>query len=330
MTRGWLPIALALALGLGLGLGGLPAAAADRLEGVAAVVDDDVILISEVDAKAQPLIQQLTVKNAGPLPPEVKHEIRSQAMESLIASRLILNMAERMGLEASPEEIDEAVEGIARQEGLQVEEIYAAAGQQGLDRSQYREQLAEQITRMKVIGSAVRSRITIKDEEIRELYEERYGQQRPGMHAIVRHILIPWPDPESGEPREMSLKIVQEILHALEEGRSFASLAQQFSAAPSAMDGGRTTLRQGEAHGEIEKWAFELEPGEVSPPIETAHGVNLIQLIERFDAGAVSYESVEDNLRYELTERKVNPEIDDWVKELRSQVYVEVVAPDLK
>ena len=328
MTRGWLLIALALALTLGLG--GLPAAAADRVDGVAAVVDDDVILISEVEAKAQPLIQQLTVKNAGPLPQEVQQEIRSQAMESLIASRLILNMAERMGLQASPEEIDEAVEGIARQEGLEVEEIYAAAGQQGLDRKQYREQLAEQITRMKVIGSAVRSRITIKDEEVRELYEERYGQQKPGMHAIVRHILIPWPDPESGEPREVSLKIAQEILHALEEGRSFASLAQQFSAAPSAMDGGRTALRQGEAHGEIEKWAFELEPGEVSPPIETAHGVNLIQLIERFDAGAVSYESVEDNLRYELTERKVNPEIDEWVKELRSQVYVEVVAPDLK
>lgn len=324
MTRGWLLIALVWVLG------GLPAAAADRVDGVAAVVDDDVILISEVDAKAQPLIQQLTVKNSGPLPQEVEREIRSQAVDALIASRLILNMAERMGLEASPEEIDEAVEGIARQEGLEVEEIYAAAGQQGLDREQYREQLSEQITRMKVIGSAVRSRITIKEEEIRELYEERYGQQRPGLHAIVRHILIPWPDPESGDPREMSLKIAEEILRALEGGRSFASLAQQFSAAPSAVDGGRTTIRQGEAHSTIERWAFELESGQASPPIETEHGVNLIQLIERFDAGAVSYESVEENLRYELTERKVNPEVDEWVKELRSQVYVEVVAPDLK
>jgi peptidyl-prolyl cis-trans isomerase SurA len=324
MTRCWLTLALAVVLG------GLPAAAADRLDGVAAVVDDDVILISEVDEKAEPLIQQLTVKNAGPLPREVEREIRSQAVESLIASLLILNMAERMGLEATQEEVDEAIEGIARQEGLTVEEIYAAAAQQGLDRKQYREQLSEQITRMKVIGSAVRSRITIEEEEVRELYDERYGHQRPGKHAIVRHILIPWPEPESGEPREMSLKIANEILRALEGGRSFASLAQQFSAAPSALDGGRTTLRQGEAQSEIERWAFELEPGEVSPPIETEHGVNLIQLIERFDAGSVSYESVEENLRYELTERKVNPEIDAWVKELRSQVYVEVVAPDLK
>ena len=85
MTRGWLPIALALAL---LCVCALPAAADGRLDGVAAVVDDDVILISEVDEKADPLIQQLTAKNAGPIPPEVEREIRSQAVDSLIARKL--------------------------------------------------------------------------------------------------------------------------------------------------------------------------------------------------------------------------------------------------
>jgi peptidyl-prolyl cis-trans isomerase SurA len=322
MRHGWLLIALLL--------GGLPPAAAERLDGIAAVVDDEVILISEVDGKAQPVIERLTKRNAGPLPDEVVREIRVQAVESLIASRLILGMAERMGLEATPEEVDEAIEGIARQEGLEVDAVYAAAARQGLERKRYRSQLSDQITRMKVIGSAVRSRITIKDEEIRALYEKRYGDTRPGKHAVVRHILIPWPDLESDEPPERSLEIANEVLAAVEEGRSFAALAEQFSAAPSAREGGRTTLRQGEAHSELERWAFELEPGQVSPPIETEHGVNLLQLIERFDSGAVSYATVEEDLRIELAERKVGSELEEWVQELRSQVYVEVVAPDLK
>jgi peptidyl-prolyl cis-trans isomerase SurA len=321
MRRAWIPLALLLA--------SLPAAAG-RVDGIAAVVDDDVILVSEVDEKANAVLERLSQRNDGPLPRALVQEVRIQAVEALIATRLILGMAERMGLEANAEEIQEAIEGIAVQEGLETEEIYAAAARQGMDREKYRKQIGEQISRMKAISAAVRPRVIVTDEEVRELYQKRYGQARKGSYAVVRHILILWPDPESGDTRETSFDIARRILEAIDEGRGFGLLAQQFSAAPSAADGGRTTFRRGEANPALEEWAFRIDPGQISAPIETEHGVNLLQLLERFESDAVSYESVEDGLRVELADRKVTPEIEEWVGELRSQVYVEVVAPDLR
>jgi len=315
---------------LAAGTGAPPALAGQRVDGVAAIVDEHVILLSEVDRQARPILEDLQRRSGAPLPAEVRQEVRLQAVESLIAERLILDAGTRMGLEATDEDVDHAVAGIAQEEGVAPEEIYAAAADQGLARDEYRKRLADQITRMKVVNASVRQRVTVTQQEVRELYDERYGNVRPGLRAEVRHILIPWPDPESATPREASRRVAEQLLEALRQGYSFERLAREYSAAPSAADGGRTSFRQGEVNPELERWAFQLEPGQVSPPIETSHGVNLIQLLERYDPSEVTFEDVEDELRAEIGQRKLDPEIEKWVKTLREQVYVEVVAPELQ
>jgi peptidyl-prolyl cis-trans isomerase SurA len=313
-----------------LALAPLPALAEERLDGVAAVVDDEIILRSEVDSAAQRVIDELSSRGNGALPREVQQQIRSQAVENLIAERLILDEGDRRGLTATPDDIDAAVEGIAAQEGVEPDAIYAAAEAQGMGRDSYRKELGLQITRMKTVGAIVRSQIVVSDEEVLELFEERYASRGSGMYADVRHILVPWPNPQSGESREATRQTIREILEKVEIGENFGLLAQQYSVAPSARDGGRMTLHQGEANPDLERWAFTLDPGQVSPPVETSHGLNLIQVLVRFDPSSIRYEDVEEELRAELVERKVEPKLEKWVAELREHVYVEVVAPDLR
>lgn len=300
-----------------------------RSDGIAAVVGDEVILLSEVDQKASRVLRQVA-KPGAEIPPELREEVRRQAVESLISERLILQFAKAQGIQATEAQMDASIRAIADREGITLEELYAALSQQGVPRESYRKQLADQMTRMEIVRQIAFAKVKVTDAEVRERFEQRYGASAPGLHAVVRHILIPWPGPESGESRERSQRVAQQIVDALAEGQSFAALAEQLSAAPSAADGGQMTLRQGDASPEIDKWAFSLAEGETSPPFETQHGVNLLQVVKRFDPSSIRFEDVEDDLRGELMEGKADPVIQKWVLELRKERWVDIVAPDLR
>jgi peptidyl-prolyl cis-trans isomerase SurA len=314
------------ALGLALALLAGPARAAELLDGVAAIVGKKVILRSELDVAAD-LVARRAAGPDGSLPAEEYQELRNQALRTLIDDQIMMEVAERTEMAASEEDIDSAVEGIARDEGIGPADIYAAARAQGLDRDTYRRQLAVQMTRMRVIQSSIRQRIAVTDEQVEALYAERYGKAKPGERLRVLHILVPV-DPEAPPEQRAELEAVARRIReqALESG-DFAGLARRYSAAPSAPEGGLTVFRQGDAPPLIEQALAGLAPGEISPLVSTDHGFNLFQFLDRFDPSKVPYDEVKDRLRAELIDRETLPEFEKWLDEVRKSRYVEIVNP---
>ncbi len=302
---------------------------AERLDGIAAVVGDDVVLISELDQASAPLIERIA-QERGSLAPEQVNQIRKESLERLINDQLIAAVAERNDVTASEEEVDTAIKGIAHEEGVTVDRIYQAAAEQGLSRERYRKELASQISRMKVISRSVRSRVTVSDAEVRELYQRRYASLTPGLHLRARHILLPWRGSDTPETRAELRRFAGELRQLALKNGDFAALARKYSALPSAAQGGFTMLRQGDVSREIAEQVFELKPGAISEPIETEHGLNLFQVIDRFDPSKVKFEDVREFLHAELVERKTEPEFDRWIKELREQRYIGIVLPELR
>ena len=149
---------------------------AEVVDGVAAIVGDEVVLLSEVRTAMQSALAR--VPQGQTLTPDEARQLRDNALKSLIDDKLVLQVAKRQGVGASEEEIDAAVAGIAQEEGISVDAIYAAAAQQGLPRATYREQLGKQITRMKMVSGSVQGRVRVSDEEVHKLYDERYGQRQ--------------------------------------------------------------------------------------------------------------------------------------------------------
>ncbi len=323
--------ASAAVLGLLLAAAG---ARAQIVDGVAAIVDKDVILLSEVELAARIVLDRLTQR--GPVPPEAGKQIYKEALQNLIDTKLIMTYAERVNLVAMPDEIDQAIESIAADEGVTPDDIYGAAAAQGLDREAYRRELGRQLTRMKVMSGAVRSRITVTNEEVHELFEERYGSREPGLRVRVRHILLPWPSDEAAPPkqreemRQRMREIADQIRQSAIETGDFAAMAAQYSRAPSAADGGLTTFREGEVSPAIRDAVFGLPPGEISLVTETDHGLNIFQIVNRFDPAGVTFDEVEASLHSELIERKIKPEFEEWVEELREHRYIEIVSPELR
>jgi len=288
---------------------------------VAAIVGADIILLSELDQAVEPVLSRLEQQQGGRLPPEVARDIRAKALQSLIDTKLIADYANRVELAATPQEIDETVAGIAVDEKVSVEQIYAAAEQQGLPRTSYRRELGNQITRMKLMASTIRNRVKVTDEQVQKVFEERYKGGKPGLRARVRQLLLPWPpDPEQ---RDFARGKAEQLRAQAEASGQFAAISAQFG-------GTVTTLRQGDVAPEVAKYVFEPPPGTISPVIETPVGMNLFQVIERFDPEQIQFEDVEARLRAELQERGVEPEFADWLKTQREEAYIRVVAPDLQ
>lgn len=310
--------------------GAAGAAQAQLIDGVAAIVDKEVILLSELNTTATLTLERLERQGDGPIPPDVVRQVYHEALQSLIDSKLIELHAKRFDLAASDEEIDFAVDSIAQDEGVTAAQVYGAAAEQGLARADYRRELSRQITRMKVISGSVRTRITVSDAEIQALFDERYRNQPAGLRARVRHILLPWPAELDAEQRQRFNEIAEQIRTRAIETGDFAGLALQYSRAPTAPDGGLTTFRQGEVTPAIGAQVFSLPPGEITPIVETEHGLNIFQVLNRFDPAEITLEDVEDSLRAELTERKTQPAFETWVEGLRKNRYIEIVKAELR
>ena len=300
-----------------------------QVEGIAAVVGDGVILRSEVQRAANAAITRLASENGGTVPPDLKRQIYHQAVQSVIDTRLIAAAAQRMNMETTPEEVERTIDEIAEQEGLTSEELYTEVENQGLSRDQYQQEIAAQLMKMRVISAGVRSRVTVSEAEIEALFAERYASKK-GRYVRLRHILIPWPPPGSDLGRDHAIEIAEEVREAALGGQDFARLARRYSAAPSAENGGLMNLEEGMAVAALAEPAFSLAPGEISPVIETQHGANLIQVLERFDPGNVDYDSVREALYRELFDRSTQPEVEKFLKELREESYIEIIAPDFK
>jgi peptidyl-prolyl cis-trans isomerase SurA len=306
------------------------ARASDLVEGVAAIVDNDVILLSELRDTAALLLARVQAQNAGAqLPPELVAQAQRDALQQLINQQLLLRFAERVNLTIDDAELDAAVAEIAADEGLTPEQVYASAEAEGLGRDEYRSELRKQIIQSQVMNGAIRGRVQISSAEIQKIFEERYQSVGPGLRAQVRQIFIPWPADDS-VPRVEVRKVVEEVRQSAVQTGAMAELAQRYSRAPSAANGGLTVVREGDVPPEIAQWIFEPPVGSISPVVETSAGLNIFQVLGRFDPSEVKLEQVADGIRAELVDQRMQSELEKWLREQREQVYVEVVVPELR
>ncbi|HTO71779.1 MAG TPA: peptidylprolyl isomerase [Myxococcota bacterium] len=320
-----LPAALALAALCATA----PRARAEVVDGVAAIVGDEVILLSEVRDAWHQYLERVRA-HGETMTQEEAAQLRATALENLIDEKVVLQLAKKQNMTATDDEIDESIAGIAKDENVSVEAIYAAAAKQGLEKKAYRDQLGKQITRMKVVQTAVQGKVRVSDEEVRKLYDERYGHAKPGPRVKFLHILIPFPENAKESDREEAHRLALDLREKARQSGDFSALARKYSGAPTASQGGLTVVREADEPPEIRAALAGLNPGDISEVVENAHGENIFQFLERFDPADIAYEKVADHLRAELMEQRTMPAFEKWIADVKKGRYIEVVAPELR
>ena len=319
------PWATIFAIGVGsLGLAGtsLTASATEKvLEGIAAQVGPDIVLISEVDQMADPLEERMAAAGMG------RSDIlmmRADALERLIDAKIINQVVRRTELGASDEEVDGAIASIARENGLSPQQLQQTVSSHGLGFEDYRLQIKHEIERSKILSTMVRSRVHVEPKEAEELYLERYGDQRDGGEQVhLSHILIA-AGPGAMRNHQDACAELEGAKKRIAAGQTtFKSAAQSLSDIKAETGGDLGWMHVSDLAAWMAPAVEPLQPGQVSTVIETNFGCNLLMVKERRGFAPVTFDQAKPELENEIYRRKTEEEYVRWLDKLRDQTYIE-------
>jgi peptidyl-prolyl cis-trans isomerase SurA len=259
------------------------AEALQELDRIVAVVDDDVVLASELLQRADAVRQQMRAENV-PMPGE--QVLLSQMMERLILESIQLQMGQRAGVRIDDEQLTNAIESIARQNGMDFFEFQRALAQDGIDYRDFREDVRREMVIARVQRGAVGQRVQVTGEEIRAFLESPLGQQVISDEYRVGHILLAVPENASDAVEERAAAEAEEIYRRLVDGADFREMAVAHSASARALEGGDLGWRPaGELPSLFAERVLELSVGETAQPLRGGGGYHIIQLLDRRGAG---------------------------------------------
>jgi len=290
------------------------------LDGIAAQVGTEIVLISEVQELAAPIEQRMRAQGAGET--DIQSMYRD-ALERLIESKLIEGVVKRLELEATDQEIDNAIFGIAQDNGLTIEQLQASVRSHGLTVEEYREKIRGEIERSKVLNAMVRSRVRVEPSEIEALYKKRYGDQRQAGEEVQLRLILVGAGPSAMRDIETACRIASDAREKIVAGEiAFGDMAQRVTDMNPEQGGELGWLHVDEIAGWMKQPLATMQPGDISPVIPTAFGCNVLQLVDRRTFTPITLEDAEPMLTAELQQQKSDAAYLEWLETLRSQTYV--------
>jgi len=287
-----------------------------ELEGIVAIVDEDVVLASELLTRLDDVRQQMKLANME-LPP--KDILMSQLVERLVMESLQLQMGERAGVRIDDETLTRSITGIGKQNGMTLEQFRERLAEDGMDYKEFRESIRREIVINRVQRAQVNRRVFISEQEIDELLKSPVGKQAFSDEYRVGHILLAIEDGANDEVVAMALEEASSIYAELLEGASFSQLAIAKSAGSNALEGGDMGWRKaGEMPSLYGEQMLELKTGETLKPIRSASGFHIVQLLEMRGAGVQTAEQV--NVRHILL-RSSEIQSDEQTQALIGDIY---------
>ena len=246
------------------------------LDGIAAIVNDGVVLRSEVNLQLEAVIDNLE-NQQGQLPP--RNVIESQVLERLIMQRIQLQRAERLGIRIPDEVLNSAITNVAEKNNVSFAEFPQVLAEEGIGYEVYRQELREQLTIDQLRQRDVASRILVSPSELESFLILQKDRDALNFDYDLSHILITVSSSASVKQIENAENLITDIYQRVLNGENFAALAIEFSQGQQNLNGGRLGWLKGEQLPTIFiQAATQLDKDEVSQPFRSSSGFHLILL----------------------------------------------------
>lgn len=249
------------------------------LDRIVAVVNDDVLLESELNEMEQTVRQQLQQRNQQ-IPSS--NILRRQVLERLIVQRIQVQRAAEMGVRVDDEALNAAMAQIAQNNNMTLRQFRDVIEEDGYPFASFRESIREEMLISRLRKGQVEDAITVSDREVENFLSTQSIQGNRETSYRLQHILIALPDPASPEEVQQAKAKLAEIKKLLVDGGDFSQVAAGYSDGQNALEGGDLGWRaQGELPSLFAGLAPQLAVGEVSDEIRNASGFHLIKLAEK-------------------------------------------------
>ena len=261
-----------------------PAAPAP-LDSIVAVVEDDVVLRSELDAELRKVARQLQAQGAQ-VPP--RPQLERQVLERLVLLKLQLAAAQQLGITVSDDDVDKALENVAKANNIPTAQLREAMARAGIAYDAYREDVRHQITQGRLRQREVIEKIRVTDQEAEAFIARNpkfsEGGARTAYHLL--HILAATPEGATAEQIAAARAKAERLVAKLRAGASFGEVARAESDARQALDGGDLGwLEAAQVPSAFIDQVERMRRGDVSDPIRNAYGFNIVKLEDFRTAG---------------------------------------------
>jgi len=250
----------------------------ELLDRIAAVVNDGLVLRSELDAQTEAVTKRLQEQKVALPPPSV---LKQQVLDRLILQEIQNQRAKRLGVSISDEQLNGALQEIASRNKIPFDQLPTALAAQGIDYKQYRESMRRELTLNQLRERDVISHIIVTPREL-EQFLARQDSAAANDQFNVSHILLSLPAAATPEQIAEITKKANDIAERAAKGEDFGQLAIANSNSQTALDGGSLGWRKGSQLPQfILDEVTKMKPGEVSAPLRTPSGFHIVKRNER-------------------------------------------------
>lgn len=284
------------------------------LDGIVAIVNEGVVLQSELDAQTELILKRLAEDpTVTELPP--RDILDDQILERLIINQLQLQRTERIGIRISDEMLNATIQQIAEQQGISIDDLPGALAQQGINYNDYRSDMREQLAMQQLRQIDVIGRIAVSPREVQQCMNRQIGQVNVNAEYDISHILISVPESATAAQFEEAQTEAEQLVQQVRDGSPFADIAVANSDAQTALEGGALGWRPGNQVPTLfSEVLATMAPGDVSDPLRSASGFHIVRLNDQ--RGAVMKSEVNQaKVRHILVQ--TNEVIDDQTAETR-------------
>ncbi len=302
-----------------------PVAKAELVDRVAAVVNNEVITLSEVEKRAAPELARVDQEVTGPERGQKRAAALKKVLDTMIDEKLVDNELKELKVSIGDKEVDAAVDEVKKSYNLTDEQLQQAVSREGFTVAEYREQMRKQIGRYKLISEKVRKNVKVSDADVQSEYDRMMRAEGEDYEVHVRHILIAVPrTAPQAAVEEARRKAVALAVEARQPGVDFAELAKKRSEGSSSSDGGDLGFfKRGTMVPEFERVAFNLKTGEVSEPVRTQFGWHVLKLEEIRKLGMKPLAEVRPEIEERLRRQQAERLTSQYMETLRNAAVVE-------
>lgn len=253
-------------------------AATEELNRIVAVVNDDVVLESELATKLEIIREQLRAQNTQ-LPPE--DVLRKQVLERVIVDKLQLQLAAANNIQIDDETLNGNLRNIAEQNGMSLEQFRTTLESEGHSFAAFREEIRNQIIIARLHQQMVGNRINVSEQEVDNQLANMKTTGGDEKEYHLSHILVPVPEGATPDAIRAAQRQAEETVAKLRGGADFATTAVAVSAGQTALQGGDLGWRSAaQLPTVLAETIRALAPGEITDPIRAAGGFHIVKLNE--------------------------------------------------
>lgn len=300
---------------------GFASAQVKSLDRVIAIVDDDVIMKSQLDSRVEEVVQTVS-KRGGDLPPQ--DVLVKQVLDRLIVEDLQIQLANRYGITADDDEVNQAVADVAKRNNLNMDQFKKVLQNEGLSLTALRDQIRREILINRVRQRVIGEKIRITDQEVKNFLNSEIGKAQLSEEYYLASILVPVSQGSSYAAIQKAEQKATDIYRQLENGADFAKLAMTSSSGDKALEGGEIGWRQAaQLPPPFDQLIHGLKVGDFTQPVSTPGGLIILKVMDK--RGGTAHLQDETSVRHILLKpSQIRSEED--TKKLADRLYQRIMA----